>query len=49
MRATALPIAVLPILVPWQTEPLEEHATTKTDEAFSAVDQKRDELEQPWC
>ena len=34
------------ILVPWQTEPLEEHATTKTDEAFSAVDQKRDELEQ---
>ena len=36
----------LAILVPWQTEPLEEHATTKTDEAFSAVDQKRDELEQ---
>ncbi len=34
------------ILIPWQTEPLEEHATTKTDEAFSAVDQKRDELEQ---
>lgn len=36
----------LAILVPWQTEPLEEHATTKTDEAFSALDQKRDELEQ---
>lgn len=46
MRATALPIAVLAILVPWQTEPLEEHATTKTDEAFSAVNQKWDELEQ---
>ena len=34
------------ILVPWQTEPLEEHTTTKTDDAFSAVDQNRDELEQ---
>lgn len=34
------------ILVPWQSDPLEDHDTAKSDEAFASVEDERDDLEQ---